>query len=79
MDCFELHRKVHITSPFMPLYTPSDVDSLTLTHTHTHHLGGASLSVISIQYSAEFWVLASLSVQREEEEEEEIIKLWTSF
>ena len=78
MDCFKLHRKVYITSPpFMPLYTPSDVDSLSLTH--THHLGGTSLSVISIQYSAEFWVLASLSVQRKEEEEDEIIKLQTSF
>ena len=76
MDCFKLPRKAYITSSFMPHYT----HTISLqTHSHTHHLGDASLSVISIQYSAEFWVLASLSIQREEEEEEEIIKLQTSF
>ena len=36
MDCFQLHRKVYITSPFIPHCTHHLItDSLTLTYTHT--------------------------------------------
>ena len=68
VDYFELHTEsLHHISLHATLYTRSHHRP---THTviHTHHLEGASLSVISIQYSAEFWALASLSVQGEEEE-----------
>ena len=80
MDCFQLHRKVYITSPFIPHCTHHLItDSLTLTYTHTVRKVLLSLWFPYSTLLSSGPLLHFLYKGEEEEGGKGITKLHTSF